>query len=200
MRKLAYALSGSVSLLYATSAFAHPNHGVPHAHLPDGGLTDGLLHPVLGLDHLLAMVAVGLLAVQFSTRVKWFVPAAFVGGLLLGGSGGLSGWQMGFVEAGIALTLVVLGTAIAVGRQLPLAAVLPVVAVFGFMHGFAHGQEVPAIASPWLYVVGFTSATICLHLAGVGLGTLASQNANALKSLRVSGVAMAVFGLFLLSM
>lgn len=177
---------------------AHPHHELEEAHAPSGGLGAGLLHPFLGLDHLLAMLAVGMIAAQYPTRSMWFVPGSFVAAMIVGGLGGAWGAQAGMIEIGIDMSLVMLGTAIAIGRKLPFAAVLLAVAAFGFVHGYAHGLEMPKLASPLLYALGFNFATVVLHVAGVGIGLLARQQAVAARSLQVSGAAIAVFGVCLL--
>ncbi len=140
-----------------------------------GGLWDGLIHPITGLDHMLAMVAVGILAaVVADRRIAWATPAAFVAGMLAGGVLGIVGVGAGFVETTIAASVVVLGGLIA-GTLAPSVRVgswVPAVALaFGAIHGVAHGSEVPNNASPYLYVLGFVFMTLALHLSGALLGT-----------------------------
>ncbi len=153
---------------------AHTGHGLD-------GIWGGLIHPFTGLDHLLAMVAVGVLAaVVADRRVAWATPAAFVGGMVVGGVAGLAGLASGAVETAIALSVVVLGGLIAATAvpSLRTGAWMPVVALgFGAVHGLAHGAEVPASAAPAGYVAGFVLATIGLHLSGVLLGSTVGRHA-----------------------
>lgn len=147
---------------------AHLGHGL-------GGLWHGMAHPLTGFDHLVAMVAVGILAaVVVDRRVAWATPAAFVGGMVVGGIAGIAGVAAGPVETVIAASVVALGGLIAASsiRRVRLGSWVPVVALaFGAAHGLAHGAEVPGSASPLTYVIGFVTATVALHLAGVALGS-----------------------------
>ena len=177
----------------------HP-HAVPHSH-PVQGLTQGILHPLLGIDHLLAMLAVGLLAAQFAGRQKWYAPACFVGGLIAGGALGLAGIQFSYMEVGIAISLICLGCALAVGKRLHLAAVLFASSAFGVFHGYAHGVEANGSTSTQLlFMVGMLITTILLQLAGVGLGDLARRSSYGTVSLRISGIIVTALGMFLLAM
>jgi urease accessory protein len=142
-----------------------------HTGLTAAGAADGALHPFLGLDHLLAMVAVGVLAATASSRrIAWLTPVGFLTGMIVGGLAGLAGLELPLVELVIAMSVVALGLAIIVvtenrGLWLPVIA-----AAFGAAHGHAHGAELPAGALPLAYVVGFVAATAALHLAGTALG------------------------------
>lgn len=170
-----------------------------HTGLPTGGLLDGLTHPVVGLDHLLAMVAVGLGAALVPTR-RWVAPAGFVGGMLAGGLVGLSGVGLPGVEVTIALSVVLLGAIVAIAphaRTPRLAAGLGVLAaLFGVAHGHAHGAELPATARPALYVVGFLAATIALHAAGALVGSTIGTRRRAHLALG-GGVGLAGIALLL---
>ncbi|MCE7885708.1 MAG: urease accessory protein [Actinobacteria bacterium ATB1] len=142
-----------------------------HTGLPAGGAVDGLTHPLLGLDHFLAMVAVGVLAATArDRRIAWFTPVGFIVGMIVGGLLGFSGLDAPFIESAIALSVVALGALIIVrtensGLWVPLLA-----AIFGALHGHAHGAELPEGAAPLAYLAGFVAATAALHLAGTGLG------------------------------
>ena len=137
-----------------------------------GGLMSGLMHPVLGFDHLLAMVAVGLLSVQIGGRAVWSVPAAFVLVMAAGGLLGMHGVALPEVEGGIALSVFALGLVIAVGAVPPVWLAMLFVGFFALFHGHAHGAEIPRLADPAAYVGGFMLATAALHLTGVGIGAL----------------------------
>lgn len=137
-----------------------------------GGFVAGALHPVLGFDHLLAMLAVGLLSVQLGGRAIWTVPATFVAFLVVGGALGLVGIPLVQVEGAIALSVLALGLAIAARARLPVAMAMAMVAFFAIFHGHAHGAEIPRLAEPAAYVAGFALASAGLHLAGVSVGLL----------------------------
>mgnify|MGYP003430502436 FL=1 len=182
----------SLALLLAPSlALAHPGHA-------SSGLLAGLSHPLLGLDHLLAMLAVGLWAAQQQGSARWALPLTFVGSLLLGGLLGLNGLGFAGVESAIAASLLALGVLVAVAARLPLGLAMGLTALFAVNHGIAHGMEVPALSSAWAYVVGFCLATVALHAAGyTALKALPSRLAASLS--RVAGSAFAGTGLYLLS-
>jgi urease accessory protein len=173
------------------AAFAHP--GGAHTH----GLLEGLAHPVSGLDHLAAMTAVGVIAAQFGGRALWLVPASFVGAMIAGAILGMAGLAAPMVETAIAFSLVAFGALVAFRAQVPCAAVMATVAVFGFFHGLAHGSEAPADASGLSYILGFTLATAALHLcgafAGLRLGAMRSGLRRA--AFRSAGGATAALGI-----
>jgi urease accessory protein len=143
------------------------------------GFYDGLIHPVFGIDHLLAMVGVGIISVIFGNRAIWYIPGAFVVAMAVGGWLGLKNVMLPHSEAWIAASLIVLGFAIAIGEKivthgniLPLLIVSIFVIVFGIAHGNAHGIEAPQTAEPTAFVLGFLLGTSLLHLAGVATGLL----------------------------
>lgn len=154
------------------------------AHIGHGstGFSSGILHPLLGIDHLLAMVAVGVLAaVATDRRLAWATPAAFVAGMVGGGMLGVAGIGAGFIESTIQASIVVLGGLIAasVVPSFRTGAWVPVMALaFGGIHGIAHGGEVPGSVSPAAYVLGFVTATVVLHLAGVFIGSTFGRSAG----------------------
>ncbi|MGE4127747.1 MAG: HupE/UreJ family protein, partial [Hyphomicrobiaceae bacterium] len=130
----------------------------------------GLSHPVSGLDNILVMVAVGIFAATLGGRALWLVPAAFVAAMVAGGLLGYSGVAVPLVEPAIAISVLAMGLAIAIGLKLPTAAAMGLVAVFALFHGHAHGSEGAALASFAPYATGFVVATAALHIAGIGLG------------------------------
>lgn len=147
------------------------------AHLTGaGGLVDGLAHPVYGIDHLLAMVAVGILAYLLRDRLAWWaLPVAFIAGMALGGTLGVAGVAMHSTEVLVAASVVLLGLVLAAATgALDPRALLLLVGGAALFHGLAHGSEVPAAGRPVLYVAGFLVATAVLHLAGVLLGPVAA--------------------------
>jgi urease accessory protein len=187
-------LGALAAALLPTAALAHTGIGAA------GGFALGFWHPIGGLDHVLAMMAVGALAVRLGGRALWLVPAAFVAMMAVGGFAGMAGLQLPFVETGIALSVVVLGLAVAPQWKLPVAAASALVGLFAIFHGHAHGSEMPVDASGIAYAVGFVLATAALHVAGIGLGVAVGRiGARSRLALRASGGAMALAGVALLS-
>ncbi len=182
------------SIVAPGAALAHTGVGATH------GLVHGLMHPLTGLDHILAMVAVGVLAATLGGRALWLIPASFVAMAAGGGILGVSHLALPYVEAGIAVSVIVLGLVVALQPRLPLASAVAMVGLFGLYHGFAHGAEMPADASGLAYGIGFLGATVALHLGGIGLGlginSLGTRPAKRLA--QVGGAAMAVIGVVLL--
>jgi urease accessory protein len=180
----------------ASPAWAHPQH--LHARGMEHGLAAGFFHPLLGLDHLLAMVAVGLLAAQLGGRALWLLPASFLGAMMIGGGLGISGLSLPGLQWGVALSVVALGVALAAGKRYPLAAASLVVGLFGLLHGHAHGTEMLTLAAPTLYGLGFVAATLGLHLTGVALGLFFLHGQRDRVILRVSGAAISLAGVLIL--
>jgi urease accessory protein len=191
--------SSSKLKLAALLAFGSLTPALAHAHHLPGeasGFASGFGHPLFGLDHVLAMVAVGLWAAQLGGRSRWTVPAAFVCLMAVGGALGMSGIQVPMVEAGILASVLVLGILIAAAVRLPTAASVALVGLFAIFHGHAHGAEIPAAASGFSYALGFVLATIALHACGIGLGMLAKKPST-VPLLRFAGAAIAVAGICL---
>ena len=140
-----------------------------------GTFLAGYVHPLLGFDHLLAMIAVGLLSVQMGGRAIWRVPAAFVLFLGIGGVVGLIGLPLPQVEGIIALSVFAIGLAIAVRWHAATLVGAIFVAIFAVFHGHAHATDVPALDDPVAYVAGFMSASATLHVIGVSLGLLSRR-------------------------
>ncbi|GAC1030120.1 HupE/UreJ family protein [Pseudomonas sp. No.21] len=187
LRKALYALA---LFLTPALAFAHPGHD-------SSGLMAGVAHPITGLDHLLAMLAVGLWAAQQQGAARWALPVAFVGTMLLGGLLGFEGLELPFMETGIAASVLALGLLVAVAVRPPMFVAVGLTALFALAHGVAHGLELPELSSPWGYATGFVAATAALHAAGYGLVRVLPQAAAPL--VRVAGGASAVAGAWLLA-
>lgn len=183
-------ISAFLLLLTATLAQAHVLPGDVR------GFASGVNHPLHGLDHILAMIAVGLWAAQLGGRSRWLVPASFVGVMALGAALAMGGLRVPFVEAGILLSVLVLGLLIATAARFPLAASMAIVGVFALFHGHSHGTEMPVNAAGLVYGLGFALATATLHACGIGVGWLAQQRAK-LPVLRFAGAAIAVAGICL---
>lgn len=186
----------AVSAVFASTAAAHPGHD--HGPGIQNALASGLFHPLFGLDHLLAMFAVGMLAAQLGGRALWALPAAFLGLMVFGGAAGMAGYSLPANEIGIAVSVVVLGVALVVGMKYPLPAAAIIVGCFGVLHGHAHGVELPNHASPLLYGVGFVVATAALHIAGIGAGLWLLRSARFTTLVRASGAVISAVGLMLL--
>lgn len=184
-------------LILAVAAMALAPAAQAHTFGAQGaGFAAGLSHPFVGLDHLLAMLAVGLWAVQLGGRAIWRVPLTFMAMMALGCALALGGLALPAVETGIAVSVLVLGLLIALAARFPLAAGMLLAGAFALFHGHAHGQELPQAASAFLYSTGFLLATGVLHAAGAGLGILFSRGVAA-NWVRVMGGGIAAAGLVL---
>lgn len=172
--------------LLAGTASAHTGD-----HATVTGFAGGLAHPLLGLDHLLAMIAVGLWAAQQGGRARWAVPAAFVGAMALGGMLAWSGMALPHVETAIAMSVLVLGLLIASRRQWAPTVGMVLAAGFAVFHGYAHGLEMPLAASPALYALGFMLATVFLHGVGIA-GSRAGRYAVQLAGAGIAATGMAL--------
>ena len=168
-------------------ALAHEETGVA------SGFVSGFLHPLFGLDHVVAMVAVGLLGAVMGSPAIWLLPVVFPLVMAFGGALGVIGVPLPGIEIGIALSGIVLGllVAFAVRPKIWLAAIL--VGAFAIFHGHAHGTELPAAASPLAYGVGFVVATGMLHLCGIAIGLLFRWPAGRIV-VRTAGLAIAMVG------
>ena len=177
--RIAFALA-----LVPTLAHAHPGHGAT-----TGGVGWGLAHPFSGLDHILAMIAVGLWAVQLGKRALWLLPLSFVCSMVVGAALGMGGVRLPFVEPAILGSVIGLGALVAFATRLPLSASAALVSIAALFHGQAHGSEMPANASGLLTAAGFVLATATLHAAGIALG-LTLQHTAQQRTLRLAGAAI----------
>ena len=159
-----------------------------------GGLIAGLSHPVLGLDHLLAMVSVGIVSFQLSGKAIWSVPVTFVVVMAIGGILGMLDIGLIAIELGIALSVLVLGITIALNSSFNKLLIYLFVALFATFHGYAHGLEIPELAASWSYVIGFMSGTTLLHLLGVGIGYFSRKVKNGTVVLRYTGAIVSGIG------
>ncbi len=158
------------------------------------GFINGLTHPLGGLDHILAMVAVGLFAAHLGGRALWLVPASFVAVMAAGGAAGMAGGDLPFVEAGIGLSLLALGAIVASRWNAPVPAAMTIAGFFAVYHGHAHGTEMPAGAAGLTYALGFVLAAATLHGAGLAIGLMA-QNSRRLTQIGGGALALAGAGL-----
>lgn len=177
--------------LVAQAAWAHTET------VAGGGFIRGFLHPFNGGDHLLAMVAVGIWGAVLGAPLLWVLPVTFPMLMVFGAVAALAGLTLPAIEPGIAGSVVVLGAAIAAFWRAPVPAAIAVVGFFGFLHGFAHGRELPAAASPAAYATGFVLASGLLHGTGIAIGLVRSLPRGDVV-LRVVGAAIALVGAWLL--
>ena len=198
--KLNLILLFSSILVFSLPAYSHTFTGMV-------GFYDGLSHPVLGIDHFLAMVSVGVVSAQIGGRAIWTIPATFVLMMIVGGIIGMLVEVFFFnleepvfvvVEYGIVFSVILLGLAIAIEKKISTNIIMIFICFFGLCHGLAHGMEMPWAVNPILFALGFASGTATLHLFGVGIGSLAIKTKFSSIVLRVVGVACAFFGFSLL--
>jgi urease accessory protein len=175
-------------LLLPALAEAHPGGS-------DTGLMAGLMHPVFGPDHLLAMISVGVVSVQLGGDNIWRIPLAFVGAMIVGAVFGLQQVALPYAELGIAASVLVLGMGIVMAhRAMTPWPITALVAFFGALHGHAHGAEIPGSVSPALYTLGFVISTSALHIFGMIIGEVATMQSWLSRGLRFTGAAVTASG------
>ena len=184
----------TITLLIIKPLYAHTFTGM-------NGFYDGLSHPVLGLDHFLAMVCVGVVSSQIGGRAIWTVPSLFVLFMIIGGAAGLfieilAITLSDIIEWGIIFSVIFLGLSVAIEKKLSTNIIMIAVAFFGSFHGLAHGIEMPWAVNPILFALGFSTGTAALHLFGVGIGLSLSKNNFLNIILRILGFGCALFGFY----
>lgn len=184
-------LPAALLFALATSASAHSEAGAA------GGFASGFTHPLFGLDHVVAMVAVGLWGAFLGKKAMWALPVIFPMVMALGGALGIMGIPLPFVETGIALSGVVLGLMIAFKICPPLWVAGIIVGIFAIFHGHAHGTELPDAASPLTFAIGFVIATGLLHLCGIAFGLLDKWSWGT-TAIRIGGALIALTGFLFL--
>ncbi|WP_394778981.1 HupE/UreJ family protein [Undibacterium sp.] len=180
-------------LTSAAPAFAH--NGV---HAAAMGFAEGFAHPFSGIDHLLAMLGIGLWAAQNRRSALWVLPTAFPLMMVLGALLATVGMGMSFAELGIASSVSVLGLLIAFAVRMPVWSAAILVSLFGMFHGYSHGVEMPKDAAIGMFGLGFVLATLLLHMAGVAIGLLA-KHPRAISAVRFGGAGIAAVGMYLLA-
>jgi urease accessory protein len=180
-----------VTVLWPLYAWAHVGSGEA------GGFLTGLQHPVSGLDHVVAMIAVGLWGAQLGNPALWVLPVVFPMMMAGGGMLGLMGIPLPGVEIGIAISAIVLGTMVFAEARLNTQLAMIIVAFFAIFHGHAHGTELPAGQSGLLYSMGFVAATGCLHGVGITIGLIHRWQAGRL-ALRGGGSLVCAAGIYFL--
>ena len=183
---LKFAFLTALLVFSANPVFAHVGEDL-------GGLMAGLLHPISGLDHIVAMIAVGLWGGILGAPAIWMLPIIFPLAMAVAGAVGAAGIPLPGVEVGIALSGVVLGSMVMFAVKPPLWMAAVLVGIFAVFHGHAHGAELPAAANPMVYAVGFVASTGLLHLIGIAIGQLGKWPAGRLV-VRAAGAAIAVAG------
>jgi urease accessory protein len=178
-------------LLWTQLAQAHIHKGEA------AGFLTGVQHPISGLDHVLAMIAVGLWGAQLGQPAIWILPVAFPMVMAFGGMLGLMEVRLSGTEYGIAASAILLGAAVVLELRPPLAASAALVGFFAVFHGYAHGTELPPGQSGLLYSMGFVIATGSLHAVGIGIGTVHHWKWGQ-TFVRVAGAVVAVTGVFFL--
>jgi urease accessory protein len=185
-------LTSVIVLLFAGNAWGHAETGVA------GGLVSGFLHPIFGLDHLVAMVAVGLWGAQLGAPAIWVLPITFPMVMAFGALLGVAGIPLPAVELGVSASALVLGVMVLLAARPPLTLAAAVVAAFAVLHGHAHGTELPGAANALAYGIGFVVSTGLLHLCGILIGVLVSWPAGA-RVVRACGGAVAACGVYFLT-
>jgi urease accessory protein len=192
MRPTPGTIIAAALLVVAAPAFAHEGAGMA------GGFASGFMHPVLGWDHVVAMVAVGLWGAFLGRPAIWVLPIVFPMVMAFGGALGLSGLHIAHVETGIALSAIVLGAVVAFAVRPPIALAAVIVGAFAVFHGYAHGVELPKAADPLAYSLGFVIATGLLHLCGIAIGLVVRWPAGKI-AVRALGAAIAMAGVAFLT-
>jgi urease accessory protein len=175
-----------VAIAATAPALAHTGVGATNS------FSAGFMHPLLGLDHLTVMIAVGLWAAQKGGRALWAWPLAFVGVMLVGGILGMAHVAVPFVEPGILASVVALGLLVAAAADLPVGVGAAIIGMFALLHGHAHGSEIPETAGGVEYAAGLALATASLHLVGIGAGLTFGTRFRTL--VRAAGAAVALIG------
>jgi urease accessory protein len=192
MRAIRNTSLAALLLCVADAVFAHEGGGIA------GGFSSGFMHPILGWDHVVAMVAVGLWGAFLGRPAIWVLPIVFPMVMAFGGAIGLSGLHIPAVETGIALSAIVLGGVVALAIRPPIPVAAVIVGAFAIFHGYAHGVELPKAADPLAYSVGFVIATGLLHLAGIAIGLIVRWPAGKI-AVRAVGAAIAMAGVAFLT-
>ena len=187
LRRTVLTATGAIGTVLPTIANAHPGHA-------DGGLVGGFTHPFSGLDHILVMMLVGLVAARSGGRTRALLPATFVIVMVFGSLSSIMGANVSVIELGIAASLIALGICSTFDVRVPAALAVTATALFAFFHGQAHGAELPAAVTKLPYVAGFVVATATLHLAGIAAWIGLSRYGRQKPAAQMMGVASMVLG------
>lgn len=192
MKQVQLFVTAIALVLFAGAAWAHEGAGIT------GGFSSGFMHPLLGWDHVVAMVAVGLWGAFLGKPSIWILPVVFPLVMAFGGALGVMGVPLPAVETGIAMSAVVLGAMVAIAARPPIWVAAVVVGAFAIFHGHAHGTELPGAANALAYSVGFVIATGLLHLTGIGFGLLVRWPAGKI-AVQAGGGMIALAGMGILA-
>jgi urease accessory protein len=190
-RNLSFLLAAVTAATATTPAFAHTGSVL-------GGFLGGITHPLFGLDHVVAMVAVGLWGAFLGAPAIWLLPIVFPLVMAFGGALGILGVPLPAVEIGIALSAIVLGVMVATSARPPLWIAAIIVGAFAIFHGHAHGAELPAGADAAAFSLGFVIATGLLHLTGIAFGLVTRWPAGRI-AVRSAGAAITLVGIAFLT-
>ena len=195
MSRSALGICVAVFVFAPVAASAHVGAGDTH------GFAHGFSHPLSGIDHVLAMIAVGLFAAHLGGRALWLVPLSFVSVMVIAGVAGMDGIRLPFGEVGIAMSVVVLGLATAFQVSVSTLVAMTLVGFFAIFHGHAHGAEMPETVSGLSYGAGFVCATAMLHAIGIGLSrAIGKTGVYAPRIVQIAGSGMAITGLAILTL
>lgn len=189
-----------VRFTMAFSLFCMPSIAFAHTGAEAiGSFFHGFVHPLSGLDHVIAMVLVGLYAVQVGGKATWLIPGTFVLLMALGALFGHLGLQVPFVETGIAVSVVALGLAVAFAIKLPTTLIASLAGLFALFHGYTHGAEMPGATASGTYALGFLVATVLLHGVGMVLGTSTKTTLAVVRGVQSTGALAACAGVAMLA-
>lgn len=173
-----------------------------HEILPgETGAIEGFVRPLITVQHLLAMIAIGVLAAKIGGRAIWTVPLTFIGVLIIGSVAGAAGGANDLVQYGVAISLLLLGLGLLIQQRIPEALALVIAVVFALFHGYAHGEAIrPEQTVVFLvaYILGFLMSTAGLQVIGTLVGFIALRSPRGTLFLRFSGGMIALVGVFFL--
>ncbi|MEM9774314.1 MAG: HupE/UreJ family protein [Chloroflexota bacterium] len=193
--KIAFACYLSAILIFVpTQAVANGGDTISF-----GSFLAGLFHPVMQLNHFLAMVSAGIISAQIGGRMVWTIPVTFVGLMAIGWGLNLAGIGLGYIDLAVALSIVVLGLIIAIDRSFTVAIMIIVVGLFALFHGYAHGVEMPSLANPIQYASGFLIGAAIIHFIGILVGGIPQNYEKRSSIFSIMGATIAVFGALFVS-
>ena len=184
-----------ISIVASSILMAHSNQPVTDIF----GFKSGFLHPIMGLDHLLAMLGVGMISSRIGKKAIWQVPLCFVAVMAVGCVVGFYSGEIGFLEPVISLSVMIFGFLFLAPRYLSLKATLITVAIFAFAHGVAHGKEMPIFVLPEIYILGFMVSTATIHILGVGIGEIINRLPRSKTIIKYTGLLLVLAGTVLLA-